>query len=73
MSTRTLPADVLTPIGAYLALCGNEPACMLESVEHGGRLSRYTFIGFDYLAAVEFDACDTLYERVRAFVNDHRL
>jgi len=67
---RTIPADVLTPIGAYLALKG---ACMLESVEHGGRLSRYTFIGLDYLAAAKFDADESLYDRVRAFVASHRV
>jgi anthranilate synthase component I len=65
---RTIPADVLTPIGAYAALCQAGNACMLESVEHGGRLSRYTFIGLDYLAAAEFDAGATLYDRIREFV-----
>jgi anthranilate synthase component 1 len=64
---------VLTPIGAYLALCQGGKACMLESVEHGGRLSRYTFIGLDYLIAAEFDAGDKLYDHVRAFVNEHRV
>jgi len=46
---------------------------MLESVEHGGRLSRYTFIGLDYLAAAEFDADGSLYDRVRKFVAQHRV
>jgi anthranilate/para-aminobenzoate synthase component I len=46
---------------------------MLESVEHGGRLSRYTFIGLDYVAAEQFDADDSLYDRVRAFVGQHRV
>ncbi len=40
---------------------------MLESVEHGGRLSRYTFIGLDYLAAQGFEAGETLYDRIREF------
>ena len=48
--TRTLPADVLTPIGVYLALATPGASCLLESVEHGGKLSRYSFIGLDYLA-----------------------
>jgi anthranilate synthase component I len=65
---RTIPADVLTPIGAYLACAQDGASCMLESVEHGGRLSRYTFIGLDYLAAEEFHADASLYDRVRAFV-----
>jgi anthranilate synthase component 1 len=71
-TVRTIPADVLTPIGAYLA-CAQGSACMLESVEHGGRLSRYTFIGLDYIAAEEFGADQALYDRVRAFVQKHHV
>jgi len=72
-SARTIPADVLTPIGAYLALATPGSSCLLESVENGGRLSRYSFIGLDYLDAAEFDAGDALYDRVRAFVAGHRV
>ena len=43
----------LTPIGAYRALANPEASCLLESVESGGRISRYSFIGIDYLAAAE--------------------
>jgi anthranilate synthase component I len=70
--TRTLPSDVLTPIGAYLALATAGSSCLLESVERGGRISRYSFFGFDYLAARAFDADGELFERVRAFVCAHR-
>ncbi len=72
-SARTIPADVLTPIGAYLALAKPGASCLLESVEAGGRLSRYSFIGLDYLDAAEFDAGEMLYDRVRAFVASHRI
>jgi anthranilate synthase component I len=72
-SARTIPADVLTPIGAYLALAQPGASCLLESVENGGRLSRYSFIGLDYLEAAQFDAGDALYDRVRAFVAAHRI
>jgi anthranilate synthase component I len=72
-SARTIPADVLTPIGAYVALAKPGASCLLESVEAGGRLSRYSFIGLDYLDAAEFDADEALYERVRAFVASHRI
>jgi anthranilate synthase component 1 len=71
--TRTIPADVLTPIGAYLALARPNASCMLESVESGGRLSRYSFVGLDYLATRTFDAGDALYDRVRSFVAAHRV
>ncbi len=70
--TRTLPADVLTPIGAYLALATPGASCLLESVEHGGKLARYSFIGLDYLATASFDASSDLYARIRAFVESYR-
>ena len=69
--TRALPADVLTPIGAYLALASAGASCLLESVEHGGRISRYSFVGLDYLAAEAFDAGPDMLDRVRAFVAQH--
>jgi anthranilate synthase component 1 len=72
-AARVVPADVLTPIGAYLALASPGAACLLESVESGGRISRYSFIGLDYRAAAEFEADGELYARVRAFVAAHRI
>ncbi|MFY9718687.1 MAG: hypothetical protein WAK16_03500, partial [Candidatus Cybelea sp.] len=72
-AARVVPADVLTPIGAYLALASTGAACLLESVESGGRISRYSFIGLDYRAAAEFEADGELYARVRAFVAAHRI
>lgn len=42
----TLPGDLLTPVSAYLKLCGHEPYCfLLESVEGGKTLGRYSVIG----------------------------
>jgi anthranilate synthase component I len=70
--TRTLPADVLSPIGAYLALATPGASCLLESVEHGGKISRYSFVGLDYLAAESFDATPQLLDNVRALVDAHR-
>jgi len=70
--TRTLPADVLTPIGAYLALAPAGASCLLESVEHGGKISRYSFVGLDYMAAESFEATPDLLDRVRDIVNAHR-
>jgi anthranilate synthase component I len=70
--TRSLPADVLSPIAAYIALARNGPACLLESVEHGGKLSRYSFLGIDYLDARTFDATPQLLDDVRAFVAAYR-
>ncbi len=70
--TRTLPADVLSPIGAYLALASPGASCLLESVEHGGKISRYSFVGLDYLAAESFDATPELLDNVRSLVDAHR-
>jgi anthranilate synthase component 1 len=39
------PADLETPIGAFLRLDDGGPAYLLESVEGGERLGRYSFLG----------------------------
>ncbi len=41
----TRDADLETPIGAFLALDDGTPAYLLESVEGGERLGRYSFLG----------------------------
>jgi anthranilate synthase component 1 len=41
----TRPADLETPIGALLRLDDSGPAYLLESVEGGERLGRYSFLG----------------------------
>ena len=41
-----MTADLLTPVSAYLAFAADEHyACLLESVERGEQIGRYTFIG----------------------------
>jgi len=43
---REVLADMLTPVRAYTVLCPHdEPGFLLESVEGGERLARYSFIG----------------------------
>ncbi len=42
---RELVADLTTPVAAFARLCGDGPGFLLESVEHGERWSRYSFIG----------------------------
>lgn len=45
---ETLPADLLTPLAVYLKLSANSHnAFLLESVEGGTSLARYSFIGAD--------------------------
>lgn len=42
----TIPADLLTPLGVYLRLSASgAPSFLLESVERGESLGRYSFIG----------------------------
>lgn len=43
----TIAGDLETPVSAYLKLCGEDPYCfLLESVEGGATLGRYSIIGF---------------------------
>jgi anthranilate synthase component 1 len=43
---RTVLADLQTPLGAFLRVAGDSPhAFLLESIEGGERLARYSFIG----------------------------
>lgn len=43
---RRLVADLETPVSAFLRLAADEPECfLLESVEGGEKLGRYTFMG----------------------------
>ena len=42
---RELVADLTTPVAAFVRTVGNEPGFLLESVEHGERWSRFSFIG----------------------------
>ena len=44
--TRVVAADLETPVGAFLRVAAHEPeAFLLESVEGGEKIGRYTFIG----------------------------
>ena len=38
-------ADRHTPVSAFLALVGDQPGFLLESVEHGERWARFSFVG----------------------------
>jgi anthranilate synthase component I len=44
--SKTVSADLLTPVSAFLAYAANEPySFLLESVEQGEKIGRYTFLG----------------------------
>ena len=43
---KSVTADLLTPVSAFLAVAENEPHCfLLESIERGEQIGRYTFLG----------------------------
>ena len=43
---KLVTADLLTPVSAFLAIAANEPeSFLLESVERGEQIGRYTFLG----------------------------
>jgi anthranilate synthase component 1 len=43
---KSVSADLLTPVSAFLAIAENEPhAFLLESVERGEQIGRFTFLG----------------------------
>ncbi len=50
---RELPADLETPVSAFLKLGKSPPSFLLESVERGEQLGRYSFIGTDPYLTVQ--------------------
>jgi anthranilate synthase component 1 len=51
---RQIPADLLTPVSAFMALQGpSRRSFLLESIVGGERVARYSFIGRDPLSTVE--------------------
>jgi anthranilate synthase component I len=43
---KAVPADLMTPVSAFLAVAAKEPhSFLLESVERGEQIGRYTFLG----------------------------
>jgi anthranilate/para-aminobenzoate synthase component I len=52
-TVREVPADLETPVSAFLKLKGHGARFLLESVEMGENLGRYSFIGLDYLRNIK--------------------
>jgi anthranilate synthase component 1 len=70
---RTFIADAITPISAFLALAQPGRSCLLESVEGTDRISRYSFIGIDYLEARVFDDDPDMLAGIRALIGKYRI
>src|SRR3984885_11347742 len=66
--TRSFVADSITPISAYLALAQPGRSCLLESVEGTERISRFSFVGLDYLETFAIDRDPQMLERIRAAI-----
>jgi anthranilate synthase component 1 len=71
--TRSFVADSITPISAYLALAQPGRSCLLESVEGTERISRFSFVGLDYLETFAIDRDPQMLEKIRAAVGRYRL
>lgn len=71
--TRSMIADSLTPIAAYLALASPGRSCLLESVEGTDRISRFSFIGIDYLESQTFDDRPAMLTEIRALLGKYAI
>src|SRR5512147_2563638 len=52
---REMPADLDTPVSVYLKLAGHGASFLLESVEGGEQVGRYSFIGIEPNAVLTFN------------------
>jgi len=51
-----IPADLATPVAAFIKLAsGKKESFLLESIEGGEKLARYSFLGFDPFMTIESD------------------
>ncbi len=68
---KSVTADLLTPVSAFLAIAAHEPdAFLLESIERGEQIGRYTFLGARPYLQVQARGEDVLLQRGRA--REHR-
>jgi anthranilate synthase component 1 len=63
---KSISADLLTPVSAFLAVADGEPdAFLLESVEGGEKIGRYTFLGVRPFLRLESRGDEITIERGR--------
>jgi anthranilate synthase component I len=61
---KSVTADLLTPVSAFLAIAAKEPdAFLLESVERGEQIGRYTFLGARPYLKVQACGEDVVFQR----------
>jgi anthranilate synthase component I len=63
---KSISADLLTPVSAFLAIAEGEPdAFLLESIEGGEKIGRYTFLGVRPFLRLESRGSEIKIERGR--------
>src|SRR5437588_3952478 len=61
---KSITADLLTPVSAFLAIAAREPnAFLLESIERGEQIGRYTFLGAQPYMRLEAHGSEILLHR----------
>src|SRR5260370_4154755 len=66
---KSIPADLLTPVSAFLAVADGEPdAFLLESVEGGEKIGRYAFLGVRPFLRLESCGAEIKIDRDRKIV-----
>jgi anthranilate synthase component I len=65
---KSISADLLTPVSAFLAIAAREPdAFLLESIESGERIGRYSFLGIRPFLRLESRGSEISIHRGRKF------
>lgn len=69
-----LIGDLETPVSAFLKVAGRRPSSfLLESVEHGEKLGRYSFIGFDPFKVIEARPGEDVTGLLRSEIKKYKL
>src|SRR5277367_2261790 len=67
---KSISADLLTPVSAFLAIADGEPdAFLLESVEGGEKIGRFTFLGVRPFLRLQSRGAEITLERGRKIEN----
>src|ERR1041384_1477535 len=62
--TRSILADLQTPLGAFMRVAGDAShAFLLESIEGGERVARYSFLGANPSMIVRSHGTETIVQR----------
>ena len=70
---KSISADLLTPVSAFFAVAADEPdAFLLESVEGGEKIGRYTFLGVRPFLRLESRGAEIEILRARAKKTERR-